>query len=1014
MLDTPEKLQTPIDLVRAKLEAMGREFIEKDKGWIVTSCPVEHNHKNGDSRPSFGFREIIDNADDTDRAVAFNCFGECTHKEILDALGLKEKDLYSNPDGKGLAVFRYSGQAKQALTLREYSEYTLLPLDFLMIHLGLHDTISTFHKKDGTPYKIKGVAMPCYLPDGTPYEKAKIRTALKKTTKSSNFVYSEGDEHPIAYGQEVLFEAKNQGFAIIDEGESDWQTLRYHGYYAVGIPGADQVKNTLDASMFEGIPIVYVIQEKTDQAGMNFPYKVQLQLQKTGYTGKILRIPLKTLTGAKDPSDLHKQLWDKDKPSDHERFREEFQKVLDHARPMDYDTAEPQRTVDTAIVDKAIETENFGALLEPDFILVLAQLNRAEYALYKDKIREAFGKRANLSDLNAAVSEARKLLEESSEKPSLDIIADDFAENHKEDWAFNALSSAWYEWTGTHWQNMQDTEAQKKSCVTLDRIVRDLMRARDLGINKSSDLDCVVRLAAIHCKRSFVSTPGVVNFRNGTLEVNTGILRAHDRDDQLTYCLPYGYEAHGQWPVICGFLQDLFPDKYARQNYMVHIGLSLMEDAKMHYADAIIGPPRVGKSTALDLANLTCGLEEKKYAGKTLFNSDLEGKRARYMQNKKRIVCIDELPVAALRNEETVKNMMAHSGVEMRGMMKDEELDNRWRPKIFMAMNERPEYKDTSGAIKERIVPLMVSATRPKDKRDLQLIEKMKPELGGFAASCIRLAQAALQRGYYPLSGFMKAIINEMEAANNPLKSFIQEECILDPEGFMFTDELYDLYKPYCTSANNIPLAKYKMSNELTQMGKGITQKRKRNPFKDNEVQRGLSGIRLRHGGDKPLEEEASEEDDLMLSVDDVDDMLTTLFLPRQQDKSASQADAATNVDDVDDTFEKHTCREDIIKKNGSDREGSPLNMSNHTFSSNMNNTKMSSTSSTDGINPLVESIEYVDDVPQPSSTRRQRRQQASIPVWLTPGTSDWNKLVARVGLKEANDRRQAALRPQS
>jgi phage/plasmid-associated DNA primase len=263
---------------------------------------------------------------------------------------------------------------------------------------------------------------------------------------------------------------------------------------------------------------------------------------------------------------------------------------------------------------------------------------------------------------------------------------------------------------------------------------------------------------------------------------------------------------------------------------MVHIGLSLMGDRKMHYAGAIIGPPRVGKSTALNLANLTCGISEGEYAGKTLFNPDLEGKRTRYMQNKKRIVCIDELPVAALRNEETVKNMMAHSGVEMRGMMRDEELDNRWKPKIFMAMNEKPEYKDTSGAIKERIVPLMVSETRPKDQRDLNLIDKTKMELGGFASSCIRLAQAALKRGYYPLSGAMKAVINEMEAANNPLKSFIQEKCILDTEGFVFISVLHTQYSAYCEDARNIPLAKAKMSNELTQMGKGIIQKKKRNP----------------------------------------------------------------------------------------------------------------------------------------------------------------------------------------
>ena len=127
----------------------------------------------------------------------------------------------------------------------------------------------------------------------------------------------------------------------------------------------------------------------------------------------------------------------------------------------------------------------------------------------------------------------------------------------RESWGYKATSSAWYQWTGTHWQNMQDSEAQKKSCVTLDGIVRDLMRARDMGINKSSDLDCVIRLAAINCKRDFTPASGVVNFHNGTFEVSTGTLRAHSRNDQLTYCLPYDYDTNGKWPVICQFLQDL-------------------------------------------------------------------------------------------------------------------------------------------------------------------------------------------------------------------------------------------------------------------------------------------------------------------------------------------------------------------------------------------------------------------------------------------------------------------------
>ena len=79
----------------------------------------------------------------------------------------------------------------------------------------------------------------------------------------------------------------------------------------------------------------------------------------------------------------------------------------------------------------------------------------------------------------------------------------------------------------------------------------------------------------------------------------------------------------------------------------------------------------------LNLTNVVCGVEDGDYAGYTLFSPDLEGKRARYTRNRKCVVCIDQLPVEALRHEETVKNMTAHSGVEQRGIGRDEEEGNK-------------------------------------------------------------------------------------------------------------------------------------------------------------------------------------------------------------------------------------------------------------------------------------------------------------------------------------------------
>lgn len=332
----------PLEIIKTRLEATGREWTEKSNGWFETSCPVQHNHKDGDGNPhSLNFREITSDTDPDDVTVIFNCFSSgCSRLEITKALGLKDNDLYSKPDSmSGLAAFRHSKAFENALTVHQYARNKLFPDDYLMYELNVTEGVYTFHKADGTPFKIKAMATPYYRRDGLQHECLKLRTAMKKEGKFSIHLWTEGDEAHIAYGEHKAHEMIEAGFGIVSEGESCTQTFWFHGYPALGIPGATQVEKTLDPSLVMNIPKLYVIQEKTDQAGQNFPFRVKKHLESAGYKGQILRVPLMTLTGVKDASDLHIKLWDKSKPRDHERFREEFQKCLNQAKPMDHDTS---------------------------------------------------------------------------------------------------------------------------------------------------------------------------------------------------------------------------------------------------------------------------------------------------------------------------------------------------------------------------------------------------------------------------------------------------------------------------------------------------------------------------------------------------------------------------------------------------------------------------------------------------------------------------------------------------
>jgi hypothetical protein len=112
----------------------------------------------------------------------------------------------------------------------------------------------------------------------------------------SRFRWKTGTK-PCLYGLARLSEARAAGFVVLVEGESDAQTLWYHGVPALGIPGAGSWREDRDAPHLDGIQTVYVVKEP-DQGGES----VLAWLTKSSIQD---RVKLVDLGEHKDPSGLY-------------------------------------------------------------------------------------------------------------------------------------------------------------------------------------------------------------------------------------------------------------------------------------------------------------------------------------------------------------------------------------------------------------------------------------------------------------------------------------------------------------------------------------------------------------------------------------------------------------------------------------------------------------------------------------------------------------------------------------
>jgi P4 family phage/plasmid primase-like protien len=515
------------------------------------------------------------------------------------------------------------------------------------------------------------------------------------------------------------------------------------------------------------------------------------------------------------------------------------------------------------LLQKIIATGDPKELLTDEtinFLAVLKTLNPIAFTLNMGEIKEAFGKKINLVHFNASIKHAQrvKLQEEKDAVPDIADIALEWSREHRQYWGYDTNYDVWRVWNGTYW------EEQKKD-HELNKYAVGAIHDHELTVNTRSGIVLFNTLVEGHCKREFISKPGLINFANGTLELATGQLRSYSIEDELTYCLPYTYDQSGFHPAIDRFLIEVLPDEYARLALMAHAGLALMRDTKIHQFLGLIGATRAGKSTILALFNALCGAKDTheayNFAGPSIFSRELEGKRARFKWSNRLIVAVDELPQEALKDEENLKIMSAHGGTEMRGIGKDEQSNNRWLPKLIFTTNDQPSYKDNSGAVKERAVFSEIAHAKPKEERDPNLFDKLLPELGAFAASCIEVASQVLKEGHgwYPQSKAMKKLIDRIANESNPLKHFIHDQCVLKAEYKVPTDTLYEHYKTFCDeSGHKGVLAKTNFAKTLRMMNIGVEPRMIRI---GNTNVRGLVGIRLRTDED-PHEDDFYQDDE--------------------------------------------------------------------------------------------------------------------------------------------------------
>jgi putative DNA primase/helicase len=289
--------------------------------------------------------------------------------------------------------------------------------------------------------------------------------------------------------------------------------------------------------------------------------------------------------------------------------------------------------------------------------------------------------------------------------------------------------------------------------------------------------------------------PFLFNVRNGTLDLRTGQLRGHDRDDLITKLAPVEYDPGARWPLWGSFLARVMDNNGDLMEYLRRVvGYSLTGDVSEQAMWFLYGMGQNGKSTFLQTLLALFGdyglqavselLMAKTHEQHPTERKDLFGRR---------FCATIETEQGKRMAEALMKQLTGGDPIRARGM-KENFFQFDPTHKIFLAANHKPAVRGTDLALWRRIKLIPFTVTIPEQNKDKHLLKKLKRELPGILRWAVEGCHDWLKGGLREPAEVTKAT-NDYKAEEDTLAGFLQDCCFLHPTAKAKSSDLLDAYQ---------------------------------------------------------------------------------------------------------------------------------------------------------------------------------------------------------------------------
>jgi putative DNA primase/helicase len=404
---------------------------------------------------------------------------------------------------------------------------------------------------------------------------------------------------------------------------------------------------------------------------------------------------------------------------------------------------------------------------------------------------------------------------------------------HGGDMVFCHPWKCWLVWDQLRWRRDDTAEPDRRAQETVRSMLAETALMEDRDERKyltawsfaSEKRDRIAGM--LHIARSLVpilpkemdQDAWSFNCGNGTIDLHTGTLRPHRREDRITKLCPHAYDPDAECPLWLATLEKFFGGNTELISYWQRlIGYAMVGVTTEHILPIAHGGGNNGKSTILGTLLDVFGEDYSIMVADDLVMSSANEPHPTNMTDLfgKRLAIAMETKAGRL-NESKIKKLTGGDMIRARGMG-----ENYWqfRPThtLFISTNHKPNIKDSSVGMwrRPRLVPFMV--TIDEAEADRAMPEKLKGEAPGILAWVVRGVMEWLKNGLDTPLAVLTAT-DEYRRAEDIMGAFIERNYERNRAGQVKAGEVYNLYRSSMEKEGERPMSLTAFGKEMAERG---------------------------------------------------------------------------------------------------------------------------------------------------------------------------------------------------